>query len=80
MVEWIKNLLSGEAGVVAQVITILVIVNACLSGLKVALDAIKDHTEATWDNKVADVLATVLKYATKLIDLVQGNLQHKPKE
>lgn len=74
--EWIKSLLSGDSGVVAQVISILVIVNAVLSGLKVILDGIKDHTAANWDNKAADVLGFVLGWASKLIDLIQGNLKH----
>lgn len=75
--DWIKSLISGEAGNAAQVISIIVIANGVLSGIRVALDAVKDKTDSKIDNKIAKYLGIGLGYSSKLIDFLQGNVSHK---
>lgn len=77
MLDWIQKLLSGEAGTVAQVISIVTIVNVVLSASQAVLVAIKDKTETKWDNKAAEWIGKALGWISKLIDWVQGNKEHK---
>lgn len=76
MVDFIKGLLSGDAGISAQVVGWLVLTNAVLSGIRGVLDAIKDRTAATWDNKASDVLCSILGWGSKVVDFIQGNVKH----
>ena len=53
---------------------VIVGINYGLIFAKAGLDAIKDKTEATWDNKLADVLGLVCGLSSKLIDVVTGKI------
>lgn len=77
MLDFIKGLFSGESGMPAQIAAIVLAVNVGLSGLKSALDMIKDKTSNTIDNKVADVLGKVVGVFSWLVDLLSANKEHK---
>lgn len=77
MLDFIKGLLSGQSGQVAQIVSILVLCNGVLGGVKLGLDAIKDKTASTVDNTIASVLGKGLGVLSWCIDFVQGNLAHK---
>lgn len=62
---------------VAKIMAIVVMVNTGLAFLKAGLDAIKDKTEATWDNKAADLVGTILGIVSKVIDILSANVAHK---
>lgn len=78
--DFIKQVLSGEAGAVAQVLSIVVIVNVCLTAIRSVLDAIKDKTKSDVDNKIASWLSVGLGWVSTLIDWLSANKEHKEKE
>lgn len=76
MLEFLKGLLSGNQGTILQVVSIGLLVNGVLSGVKVSLDAIKDKTANVVDNKIADALGSMLSVVSKILDFLQGNVKH----
>lgn len=77
VLDFLKGILSGENGVAAQIVSIFIAVNMGLTGVKSALDYMKDKTKSDVDNKISDVLGKVLGAASWVIDLIQGNKEHK---
>lgn len=75
--DFIQSLFSGEQGVVAQVVAIIVAFNGLLMGVKSVLDLIKDKTASSVDNKVAEWMGKIVGYLQKAIDVVSGNSAHK---
>lgn len=55
----------------------VIAVNAILSGIKVALDAIKDLTKSEADNKASAILGSILGFLGKIVDWLSANVQHK---
>lgn len=59
------------------IVASVIAVNALLSGLKVAVDAIKDLTQSELDNKVSAFLGSFLGILGKIVDWASANVKHK---
>jgi len=62
---------------ILQVIAFVAAFNVALSGLKAALDLIKDKTASQIDNKAAAALGKVLSVLGKALDAIGYNPVHK---
>lgn len=60
-------------GLVLKVILVLLIANAVLSGLSVALEKIKDLTKTEADNKAYAVISKIADVLKKVTDFVSAN-------
>jgi len=78
--EFIKSLLSGESGTIAQILIVIGIVNGSLAGVSVILASFKDKTENKVDDKIYNVIHSVLHYASVVVDFVSANTKHISKE
>lgn len=65
-----------ENNTVALVIAYVIAFNLFLSGLKVALEEIKDKTSNTVDNKLFSVVSSITGFLTKVIDWIGANTKH----
>lgn len=79
MMEFIKGLASGDNGAVAQVLFIVGVFNASMTGLSVIIGSFKDKTESKIDDKIYSVLHSVLHYASVVVDFLSANKAHAPK-
>lgn len=61
---------------VLQVLAFVAAFNIALSGLKAALDLIKDKTATQVDNKIADVIGKIAGLLSKALDAIGYNPKH----
>jgi len=62
---------------ISEVLMYVVAFNLGLSGLKAAVDSIKDKTSNSVDNKVSDVIGKISYWVSKVIDMIGFNPKHK---
>lgn len=62
---------------ISEILIYIIGFNALLAGVKVALDKIKDATTSSWDNKASELLAKVISFIQKIIDIIGFNPKHK---
>lgn len=62
---------------ISEVLMYVVAFNLALSGLKAAVDSIKDKTANNVDNKVSEVIGKVSYWVSKVIDMIGFNTKHK---
>lgn len=62
---------------ISEVLMYVVAFNLGLSGLKAAVDSIKDKTANSVDNKVSDVIGKISYWVSKVIDMIGFNPKHK---
>lgn len=77
ILNFIKGLFTGESGMAAQILSIMIAVNVGLTGVKSALDSIKDKTSNTVDNAIADFLGKVVGVLGWVVDAFSANKEHK---
>jgi hypothetical protein len=68
------SLLSPEK--IASVLAVLMIINACLSGLSVALNKLVDLGEVKPDSKIVKIISMIAAPLAKLIDILSANVKH----
>jgi len=78
--EFLKGLVSGESGALAQILVIIGIVNGSMAGLSLIIASFKDKTETKIDNQVYSVLTSILHYASVVVDFLSANTKHVSKE
>jgi hypothetical protein len=71
--DTIKELLTSQEGLLVKIIAVMLAVNVFLTGLKKAIDFFKDKTETTFDNKVSEIIGTILGLLSKGIGLLTSN-------
>lgn len=71
--EFISKLLESQDATLAKILVAVLFMNVFLSGLKRALDYVKDKTETTLDNKAAELLGKILGVGSKVIDFLSAN-------
>jgi hypothetical protein len=64
---------------ISQIIMYVVAFNLFLSGLKKAVDAIKDSTPTTIDDKASTFLGVAMTWLGKIIDMIGYNPSHDNK-
>jgi hypothetical protein len=62
---------------ISEVLMYVVAFNLLLSGVKAAVDSIKDKTANSVDNKVSEVIGKVSYWMSKVIDMIGFNTKHK---
>lgn len=72
-----KQFIDSVGGPVPAAILGMVCVNVGLSAVVTICDKIKAYTKSQVDDRIADVGGKVVGAIQKLIDFVQGNIQHK---
>ncbi len=72
-----KEFIASNGGMIATTILVMVTFNAFLSGLKAALELIKDKTVTDADNKAFDFVSSVKAALQKVLDVVGYNPEHK---
>ena len=70
----------GALPSLGALIPVLIVMNICLGVLHRILDEIKNKTEAKWDNKLADIVASILGVTSFILDLVGGSRWRKVKK
>ena len=63
-----------------ELIALVVAVNAFLGGAAQLFRWISKKTKATWDDKVAAYLGKGSDFLAKVLDWLNGNLEHKPED
>jgi len=66
--------------VIAQVLFYVATFNVLLSALHKSLEAIKNTTETSLDNKAADILVKVIGWVSKILDMIGYNPKHSDKK
>ena len=61
----------------AKILSIVLIVNAVLSGLAATLEKVAVMTDTKADDKAAELLGKVVKALAFIVDLVSANRKHK---
>lgn len=72
-----KEFIAANGGVISSTILVMVSFNALLSGLKVALELIKDKTVSGADDKAFDFVSKMKEFLSKILDVVGYNPEHK---
>jgi hypothetical protein len=62
---------------ISEVLMYVVAFNLLLSGVKAAVDSIKDKTANSVDNKVSEVIGKASYWVSKVIDMIGFNTKHK---
>lgn len=73
MLEWISKILSTQEHPIALAVAAVYGLNALLTGLKVLLDRIKDKTVTNFDNKMDDIVTSILSWVSKTIGFLTAN-------
>lgn len=71
-----RDFINASGGLLPAVLILVLAMNAFLTGLKSALEYVKDKTVTDADNKVHATLAKVLGFLTSLIDVLTANKPH----
>lgn len=74
--DFVKQLLNGDFGSLAQFGAYFLAVNLFLSGTGAALDSIKDKTATNVDNVAAKWINSIAGWAKKIVDLSSANRPH----
>jgi len=61
----------------AMLVVVVLALNVFLTGVRKALEIIKDKTESDIDNKIYNILGKVTDVLLKIIDVIGSNPQHK---
>jgi hypothetical protein len=69
--------LQHNGGIVATVLGIVIALNIFLTGLKGALEKIKDMTSTKVDDDLYAFLDKIVGFLTKVVDTVSANKEHK---
>lgn len=73
MIDWISNLLSSKDASLQLILACFIAVNVGLTGLKKALDKIKNLTASKWDNDLSDKIGMILGYGSKGVEFLAAN-------
>lgn len=76
--NFISQMLSGVDPIMAKVLMYVVAFNVGLTGVKKAVDKIKDRTESQWDNKVSDALGFACGWLSKVLEFASANSSNLP--
>lgn len=76
MLETIKNWI-GQNGFMISVVSCMVAVNYLLTGIYNFLGWLKDKTATQADDKAWAFIAKLIGWVQKVIEIGQGNQQHK---
>jgi hypothetical protein len=76
MLQTISNFLSSHGGVIASIVSVLMIVNAVLSALSAGLDKLKDVIPSDTDNKILAIVNKVAAVVQKVLDFLSANRAH----
>lgn len=72
MIQKIMEFLQGNS-VVALIISAVIAFNILITGLKKALEYIKDKTASTVDNKLYDFINKVASVLDKVVEFISAN-------
>lgn len=74
-----QEFIQQNGGVVATTVLVLISFNFVMSGLKAALEKIKDKTASQVDNKIYAIITKILTISEAIVDWLSGNREH-PKD
>lgn len=78
--NFISQMLSGVDPLLAKVLMYVIALNVGLTGLKKAVDKIKDRTENQWDNKVSDALGIACGWFSRVLEFASANSSNLPSQ
>lgn len=65
-----------DPAMIAKVLPIIILVNGCLAGLAIILNAVAKYTKSDADDKAASIFAKVLGGLQKIVDMISANPKH----
>lgn len=71
--NYISGLLANFDPAVAMMLVYVIALNVALTGVKKALDKVKDKTQNDWDNKISDAIGKVLGLLSKILEFASAN-------
>jgi hypothetical protein len=72
-----EALIAKYGDLLAVVLTVVLVLNALLSGVYKILDVIKDKTKTKFDNKLFGWIGKAIPFVQKAIDWLSANQKHK---
>jgi hypothetical protein len=74
--EMLQGLINLDPALIGKVLPIMLLINGCLAGLAMILNAVVKFTKSSSDDKAGSIANKVVGYSQKLVDILMGNVKH----